>query len=208
LSLENELKSKQDKITQDQTKDSQQKLQSMISEIRDSESCMENKIKNEVKMYMDAQQEKDERKNNLIIHRLEETQEKKEDQAERDKTDVLKIIATTTPELVAELQTTLLEGNNIKRLGFKKKDATKPRPIRIILPDIETKLEILQGCSNLKDSVFSHISIQRDLTIEEQKKNYLLREEVRKRNKDGEKVCLYRGEIISEEDRPPKKQKD
>ena len=60
---------------------------------------------------------------------------------------------------------------------------------------------------NLQDSVFSHISVQQDLTKEEQKKNYKLRQEVRERNKNGEDVCLFRGEIISKEDLPAKKQK-
>lgn len=176
------------------------KLESMISDLRGNETNMENKIKDEVKMYMDTQQEKDKKKNNIIIHRLEETQENKEDQIARDKTDVLKIIATTNPELITELQTSLLQERKITRLGNKKADATKPRPLRITLPDEDIKIEILKGCSNLKDSPFSHISVQHDLTIAEQKKNQQLRKECRERKERGEKVRLYRGEIVLEKD--------
>jgi len=209
LNIEKELQSREKQTPSAQNnEETQKKLESMITDIRESESCMENKIKNEVKMYLDTQGEKEQKKNNIIIHRLEESQDKEEDQKERDKADVLKIIATTNPELVAELQTHLLEDNKrIKRLGRKEKESTKTRPIRVILPDEETKFEILQSCHNLQDSVFSHISVQQDLTKEEQKKNYKLRQEVRERNKNGEDVCLFRGEIISKEDLPAKKQK-
>ena len=206
-SIENELKNKEETTNVQSNDESHKKLQSMISDIRDSESSMENKIKNEVKMYLDTQGEKEKKKNNIIIHRLEESQDKEEDQNERDKADVLKIIATTNPELLAELQASLLEGKCIKRLGRKDKDSDKIRPIRVILPDEETKFEILQNCYNLQDSVFKHISIQQDLTKEEQKKNYKLRQEVRDRNKNGENVCLYKGEIILKENHPNNKQK-
>lgn len=201
--IENELKRKQSNQNNEQNNEvPQKKLYSMIADIRENEASFENKIKDEVKMYMDSQQDKEKRKNNLIIHRLEETQEKKEDQIARDKTDVLKIIATTNPELIAELQPTLLEDKRITRLGNKKADATKPRPLRIILPDQDIKIDILKGCSNLKDSPFSHISVQQDLTIAEQKKQYQLRKEYRERKDRGEKVRLYRGEIIVDEDSP------
>jgi len=209
LNIEKELHSREKQTPSAQNyEETQKKLQSMITDIRESESCMENKIKNEVKMYLDTQGEKEQKKNNIIIHRLEESQDKEEDQKERDKADVLKIIATTNPELVAELQTHLLEDNKrIKRLGRKEKESTKTRPIRVILPDEETKFEILQSCHNLQDSVFSHISVQQDLTKEEQKKNYKLRQEVRDRNNNGENVCLYKGEIILKENHPNNKQK-
>ena len=203
--IENELRNKDINNHVQNDEETHTKLQSMITDIRKSESSMENKIKDEVRMYLDSQSEKDKKKKNIIIHRLEESQDKEEDQNERDKVDVLKIIATTNPELVAELQTSLLEDKKIKRLGRKDKDSTKIRPIRVILPDEETKEEILHNCYNLQESSFKHISVQQDLTKEEQKKNYKLRQEVRERNNNGENVCLYKGEIILKDDHPNNK---
>ena len=201
--IEDELKNKQQtKHPDEQVINTHQDLQAMIHKVRDSEVVMESKIKDEVKMYLEQQHEKDKRKNNLIIHRLEETQVDKKDQMQRDKTDVLKIFATTKPELISEIQESLLESNKITRLGSKKQDSTKPRPIRVILNDEEMKWDILKGCKNLKDSIFSHISVQTDLTVEEQKANYKLRQELKKRKDEGEKVCIYRGEIIPEEEHP------
>ena len=43
----------------------------------------------------------------------------------------------------------------------------------------------------------THISFQEDLTREEQEQQFKLRQELRKRREDGEKVCIFRGEIIS-----------
>ena len=203
--IENELKNKQHNKSEEEKNDpSQQELQTIIHKIRDTEIDMESKIKDEVKMYLDQQHDKDKRKNNLIIHRLEETQADKKEQLQRDKTDVLKIFATTNPELISEIQESILEGNKITRLGSKKPGATKPRPIRVVLNDEEMKWDILKGCKNLKDSIFSNISVQTDLSIEEQKANYKLRQELKKRKDEGEKVCIYRGEIIPEEERPKK----
>ena len=207
LTIENELKNKQDKVTNVQTKEATQKLEGIIQDFRENESSMEMKIKEEVKMYLDSQNEKDRKKNNVIIHRLEETQANDKEQNERDKLDVMKILATTNPELLSEFENSLLEGRKISRLGKREPESTKPRPIRVILRDEDMRNDILQGCCNLKDSIFSHISVQVDYTKEEQKKNFQLRQEVRKRNEDGIKVCLYRGEIINIEDHPTKKQK-
>ena len=206
--LEKELKDKQtNQSSEKNNEDSHEKLQSMIHEIKDTEVNMEKRIKDEVKMYMDQQQEKDKRKMNLIIHRLEETQDNEADQCKRDKTDVLKIIATTNPELISELQDHLLEGKKIFRLGTKEPNATRPRPIKVILPDEEIKIDIFKGCVNLKNSVFNHVSIQSDLTKVEQEANFQLRKECRERIDQGEKVCIYRGKIIPEAERPAKKAK-
>ena len=204
LTIEKELKTRQEIQTNVQTKETSKKLESMIKDFRENESSVEKKIKEEVRMYIDTQQEKDKRKNNLIIHRLKETQDNAKDQNERDKADVLKILATTNPELIAELQNSLLEEKKIYRLRRKEKESTKIRPIRVILPEEDIKFDILKGCSNLRNSVFSHISVQHDYTKEEQKRNYNLRKELKERIEKGENVCLYRGEIINKEDRPKK----
>ena len=132
---------------------------------------------------------------NLIIQRLAETEEKEEDQKTKDVEDIKKIIEITNPELLSEVVNISKEDRNITRLG--KKNTNKPRPIRIILEDEEMKRDILKGCKNLKDSNFKHISVQEDLTREEQEVQYKLRVELRKRRADGEKVRIFRGEIIS-----------
>ena len=131
------------------------------------------------------------RKNNLIIHRLVETQDNEKDQAEKDKADVIKIIEITNPRLKGQLEILTKNDQWIKRLGNKKPDARRPRPIKVILPDEEMKKRIFQGCRNLKNSPFKQISIIEDQTREEQEEK--LRRALAQREEAGEKFWILRG---------------
>ena len=177
-----------------------EKLEEMIKEVKEAEVSIEKKIKDEVGIYLDNKEEKERKKQNLIIQRLNETEEKEEDQKAKDKEEVRKIIQTTNPELLSELENTFKEDKYIMRLGKKKAD--RPRPLRVILSDEEMKKDVLRGCRKLKDSDYQHISVQEDLTREEQEKQYKLRQELKKRKQEGEKVCIFRGEIIPEDQHP------
>ena len=64
------------------------------------------------------------------------------------------------------------------------------------------KKDILRGCKSLKNSNYKHISVQEDLTREEQEKQYQLRQELRRRIENGEKVRIFRGEIIPVDHQP------
>ena len=66
------------------------------------------------------------------------------------------------------------------------------------------KRDILKRCKNLKESAYKHISVQEDLTREEQEKQFKLRQELRKQKEEGQKVCIYRGEIIPIDQHPGK----
>ena len=61
-----------------------EKLEEMIKEVKEAEVSIEKKIKDEVGVYLDNREEK-ERKKNIIIQRLTETEEKEEDQKAKDK---------------------------------------------------------------------------------------------------------------------------
>ena len=191
--LSDNLKSKNDKP---------EKLESMINEVKKTEVNIERMIQAEVGIYLDNKNEKERKKQNLIIQRVTETEEKEEEQKSKDKDEVKKIIQITNPELLGEIDDILKEDKNIIRLGRKKAD--KPRPIRVILNDEEMKRDILKRCKNLKESAYKHISVQEDLTREEQEKQFKLRQELRKQKEEGQKVCIYRGEIIPIDQHPGK----
>ena len=191
--LSENLKSKNDKP---------EKLESMINEVKKTEVNIERMIQAEVGIYLDNKNEKERKKQNLIIQRVTETEEKEEEQKSKDKDEVKKIIQITNPELLGEIDIILKEDKNIIRLGRKKAD--KPRPIRVILNDEEMKRDILKRCKNLKESAYKHISVQEDLTREEQEKQFKLRQELRKQKEEGQKVCIYRGEIIPIDQHPGK----
>ena len=67
------------------------------------------------------------------------------------------------------------------------------------------KRDIFRGCKNLKDSDLNHVSIQNDLTREEQEQNFKLRQELKERKQKGEKVCIFNNSIILESDHPRNK---
>ena len=86
---------------------------------------------------------------------------------------------------------------NVIRLGNKKTDSVKPRPIKIIFPDVEMKKKIFKGCKNLKGTAYEKISVQSDLSPEQQEKNFKMRIELKERKAKGENVCIYKGQIIN-----------
>ena len=174
----------------------------MIKEVKSVELNIEEKIKIEVKQQLEDKKEKESKLNNLIILRLPE--QKTNDSTEeyqKDEIEVKKIFEKTNPELKAEMEKVLKE-NKIMRLGKRKPDSNKPRPIKITLPDVDMKKQIFRGCKNLKDSDYKNISVQNDLTAEEREANFKLRQELRERKGKGEDVCIFRDKIIPVSERP------
>ena len=212
MNLEDKLLAKVDKVVDDKLKEHNEKnerkqaeLEKMMKDMKETEITLDKNIEAQVKKYMDNKEEREQKKNNIIIHKLPESQENDKDQAEKDKSDIIKIIETTNPELKAELQDLVKDVKSIKRLGIKKAGSIRPRPIKITLPDEDMKKKIFKGCRNLKNSVFKNISIQEDLTKEEQEYNFQLRTQLKTRKENGEKVCIFRGKIIPEADHPANK---
>ena len=134
----------------------------------------------------------------------EQETENPEEELKKDEIEIKKIFDQTNPELKSEL-TKILNENKIKRLGRKKTDKTKPRPIKVTLPDGDMKEQIFKGCKNLKNSNFKNISIQNDLTLEEREEGFKLRQEMRERKEKGEDICIFRGKIIPVKDHPKNK---
>ena len=188
-----------------ESKPTQANLEKMIKDVKTTETNIERKIENELKVYLDQKQDKERRKNNIIILRLEEAEgENEEEKINNDRKSIKKLLNITNPELEAELDTIIPKKSSL-RLGRKKEGAN--RPIKLTLTDEEMKKDIFKGCRNLKNSNFKHVSIQNDLSREEQEKNFKLRQELRGRKEKGEKVCIFQNEIIEEKDHPRNKHK-
>ena len=193
------------KITQPQASNpptTQANLEKMIKDVKSTEVNLESKIKQELRVYMDNHQDKDSRKNNIIILRLnEQTSGDAKEKIEKDRQEVKKLLEITNPELNAEINE-ILNNKRTFRLGRNYKEGDKPRPIKIELTDEDMKFDIFQGCRNLKNSMYEHVSVQSDLSKEEQKQNYKLRQELRERKSKGEEVCIYNNTIILKADHP------
>ena len=182
----------------------QDKLETMMKEVREVEVNIEDKIQKQVKIYLDNQKEKENKANNIIILRMEEQTGNEEEQIENDKKEIKKLLQKTNPELTAEIDD-VLDKQKTYRLGKRREENARPRPIKIQLPDEDIKKQIFRGCRNLRQSAYNHVSIQNDLTKDEQEKNYRLRQELKQRREKGEQVCIFNGQIIDEKDRPRRK---
>ena len=203
--LENEVKQNKEKVLKNEQKPSQANLEKMIEDVKKTEVELEKKIESELKVYLNKKEDKENRKNNIIIMKLEENNgENEEERTNKDRIEIKKLLNVTNPELEAELENAIPKKTSL-RLG-KKKDGIN-RPIKLVLPDEEMKIEIFKGCKKLKNSAFNHISIQNDLTREEQETNYKMRQELRQRKEKGEKVCIYKNEIIPECEHPRNRRK-
>ena len=198
--LEKQLK---DNKTVNANNNTQETLEKMMSDVKKTEINLEQRIESELKVYMNKKDDKEKRKNNIIILRLDEhSGNSEEEKIEKDRTEIKKLLNITNPELEAELENVISKKKSL-RLG-KSKEGAK-RPIKLELPDEDMKKDIFKGCRKLKGSAFSHVSIQNDLTKEEQETNYKMRQELRQRKENGEKVCIYNNEIILEKDHPRNK---
>ena len=199
--LESEVKEKKADSNQADTKQvTQANLEKMMADVKEAEVNIEKKIETELKVYLEQKHDKDSRKNNIIILRLEEQEgDNEEERIKNDRKEIKKLLNVTNPELEAELETIIPKKSSL-RLG-RKKDGVS-RPVKIKLSDEEMKKDIFRGCKNLRNSTYNHVYIQNDLSKEEQEKNYKMRQELRERKEKGEKVCIYQNEIINESDHP------
>ena len=83
----------------------------------------------------------------------------------------------------------------ITRIGRPRTD--RPRLLKVICPDINTKRQILRDCKTLRKSTDSkNIFINEDLTQMQQKQSNALRVELRQRRERGEDVVIYRNQIV------------
>ena len=156
----------------------------------------EESVEIQISQALERRNDEEDRKRNLVILGIAESNE--DEEKELDVETVKKVLEIVNPGLNIETGTTT-------RLGRRRQDATKPRPLKVILPDEATKFKILKKAKSLKGSNFEKISIQEDLSKEQQERNYKLRQQLKQRREAGEKVYIYRGELISEKDRQTRK---
>ena len=178
-----------------------------IEQNKKEKLSLENEIKAHVTQSIDEIKEKEERRNNLIMFNLKESA--KEENTEEEKEDlqeILKVSQHTNPEL-KDTVTNQLTVNNIRRLGKKKTPtsdedkSTKPRPIKITLPDESTKFKILKKSHKLKDYQENNkIGLKLDLTKQQQMEEKALRQELIKRREQQEDVMIFRGQVIKRAD--------
>lgn len=125
--------------------------------------------------------DREQRKDNLIVHQLPEPADSVKDGVNRKKMD-----EETLRDVLAELKVKINQDEDIKfcvRLGETRDDLeTKPRPILIGFRNLDARNRILQASRNLAKSKYKSISIIPDLTKRQRQEETEMRKEVETNN--------------------------
>lgn len=142
-------------------------------------------------------QEMEQRKNNLMIFGISESDEKSPDR--RKQNDIKKI-----ERLASELGVNNVKPENVVRLG---RVGEKPRPIKLIKLHNQTRENLLKLASRIRsidESLgFKNVFIKPDLTPKQQLCDRLLRAELRSRREKGENVMIQNGKIVNNDHSRP-----
>lgn len=186
-----------------------QQQNQLILQLLQNENRLEEKIKVQVTEVLDAQKEKEERKSNVILFNVQESEnDEKSQETAHDMAQVEKILKTVHPGLQWHSSVT----KSVVRLGRKKssKDQhSKPRPIRVSFADAESKLEILRNAKKLRGSGFQNVGIAPDKTLAERKEDLAKRTEFKERKARGDDVVWHKGKVMlkSERDKDQSREK-
>ena len=143
---------------------------------------------------LEEQKEKDSRVNNVMIFNVPEADKGKEpkDQAQDDVTNATHVLHFLDNDFNCP-------DMKLIRLGRRKADDdTRPRPIRVIIPDVSSKDKVLKNARNLKNySKFPRIGICQDKTKRELEEDRRLRAELKqKKETTGDDYTIYNKKVV------------
>jgi len=157
-------------------------------------------VKAHVQEQIDTKNEREERKNNIIIFNLDECEEDGiEKERKHDKREVGKLFGKICPEVeVKEIRE-----ENFVRLGRKANTKVgsgvqkKNRPIKVVLPEEQSKGKILKKAKNLRGlAEYSKVGIAPDKTMKERMEDKKLRTELKTRKQNNEDVVVFNGKVM------------
>jgi hypothetical protein len=152
-----------------------------------SENLIEvQKVLDETKTQALEEKDKQIRSNNIIIYRIPEGDEPREERTKMDKSFCTELIADV-------LEIDLHDGDIVKMFRLGKKGDI-PRPFLVQLRERETKNKIMESLSKLRqaDDKFKNISITHDMTKKERTECKLLVEEAKKKQDQDQGEWIYR----------------
>ena len=170
---------------------------------KDEEKESEN-VQAQVTEAIEEQKEKEEKKNNVIVFNIPEPTS--EDNNEAMKEDI-KLVKDMLAVVHPNIDNVEIDESNTKRLGFKKKDHT--RPIKVQFKDDSIKGQVFRNSSKLKShDKFSKVNISNDKTRRELQADKKLKEQLMAERalRPDDDLIIYRGDIIKRVDRPARVQ--
>ena len=161
---------------------------SLQDDVKTIETTLNN-VKHEVQEEIREQQNRIERKLNLIVSGMPESK------GNEEHNDI-----TLVNEIHSKLDVKPISSFKIRRLG---KKGTKPRPtlIQYQEADQETRATILRNAKKLrnvnKENCISAVFVNPDLTYKEREESWKLRQELKRRRENGEELIIRRGAIVT-----------
>ena len=116
---------------------------------------IEDKIQKQISQSFDELKDREERKTNIIIFNVKESSNaNKEEAANEDLENIKKVLTHTNPDL-SETVLKNLTKDKLSRFGKEpttsnENESSKPRPIKVTLPDEKTKFKVLKNSNLLK----------------------------------------------------------
>lgn len=167
--LENDIKSKPSKSEVDE----------MISlALKSNSSHKSSNIEKSVEMSVSEIRDSSRREKNVIIHGVRESPE---DSPDARKEEDSKYVSDLINFVEAERDSF----SSVVRLGRKKDDSNKPRPLKVVFKTVDSKKSLMKNLSKLKStnssSIFHKISVTHDMTLAEREMNKSKVEEARDR---------------------------
>ena len=169
------------------------------------EDTVQESIHTNLKELLDDQTEKDNKKNNLIIFNLPESEGKDDGKsAESEDLDKVKEILNFIDKDIITPEADLNE-KSISRIGnTKSKDISRPRPVKIEFPNQRPKNKAMRNARSLKDfNVYpKKIGISKDKSEVEMKKDRTLRWKLTQKRKDGQDWTIFDDDVFLRNDIP------
>ena len=178
-----------------------EKIKATFDQKKQEQFTLENAIKTHVTETLDEIKDKEERKCNLMMFNVTESiKTNLNEESSEDVQSVKNILQHTNPELNDTI-INQLTSENIKRLGKKSsstdKEMNKARPLKITLPDENSKYKILRNSHKLKSFKQNEkIGLKPDLTKQQLSDERELRKELQRRRDLNKDVIIYKNKVI------------
>jgi len=176
------------------TEEVQQRLEHKMDQIRTNNEPVVQAVQEAIQEDKAEEVEIDRRKTNVIIHGVAESDDDNADQRIDDDSTVL-------AAMFHELKVENVKVESIVRLGKRAVNpAQNPRPMKVVLDSVDSKLSILRKAKNLRelqDGNWSKVFVHQDLTPKQREARKPLVVELKARKASGEKdLTIYNGKVV------------
>lgn len=176
-------------LLRDQNRTLQQQNE-MILKLVESDKTREQRIKTQIEEVLDEQKEKEEIQNNIMIFNVPEADPN--DEVNEDTKKLKEILTIVEPNIsIDDVK------EKMTRLGKRKTDAARPRPIKLTLKNQQQRNKILKASRKLKENnIYNNVNISHEKTRKEKEEYQKLKVELTEKNKGGNNYVIFKNEVV------------